>query len=916
MSAFQDFLRSRITKDKDLITHTRIPDKNAADKFGGAFHIPESDLSEFYRLYHNEVFVNQKLEHLTEKQLEIGPLAIDLDFRYKEKERAYTNESIIDFIEMVIYLLTDMFNIYDNFQIYIFEKKNINAKPDLIKDGIHFIFGVSMDKISKELLRNTLLSKMDSIWFDLKDKLTNTSWESVLDAGVMKANTNWQLIGSRKPNHEPYILTKIYSCNQDSDNDFELEYMDGSLFDIKNNIGLLSVQYQGHPVIKIKDSFQDEYDKIKNKSSSIPNKKKLKIVNAVNDDIINHGDIRNMNTLQKALQQVIGKDSENSIDFKLKEIHDYTMCLPEPYFGQGSFDKWIRVGWALRNTDFRMFPTWMLFSSQSPSFSFDQVSYYYTQWCSWNHKNDECLTSRSIMYWAKNENPEEYKRIKDSSIDYYVNESIRSATEYDIAVVLHQWYKDLYVCVSIKNNIWYEYNNQRWIESDSGISLREHISSVKGIFGIYTQKLHVLRVEHNTMDVEAEPERANILKNKITRLSAICIDLKKTTFKNNVMREARDLFYIRDFISLLDSKNHILCFTNGVIDFNERRFRQGLPEDYTSKCTNIPYVKHDPVKDKEIIEEILCFMEQLFPVQELRHYMWDHAASVLLGKNTNQTFNIYTGAGRNGKSKFVELMSKILGEYKGTVPVTLITQKRNSIGSTSSEIVQLMGTRYAVMQEPSVGDQINEGIMKEITGGDPIQGRALFKDTVTFIPQFKLVVCTNTLFDIKSNDDGTWRRIRVCDFMSLFTETPVEGDESKPYQFKVDKNIDIKFEQWKTVFMSMLIERAYKTGGDVIDCKLVMAKSNNYRMNQDHYAEFIKTHIKKDPEGIVKEKDIYEQFKDWWALHEGRKVPKGKELFDYITKQFGNKSSNKPQWRGISIIQQNDSDTEELDELS
>ena len=35
--------------------------------------------------------------------------------------------------------------------------------------------------------------------------------------------------------------------------------------------------------------------------------------------------------------------------------------------------------------------------------------------------------------------------------------------------------------------------------------------------------------------------------------------------------------------------------------------------------------------------------------------------------------------------------------------------------------------------------------MKEITGGDPIQGRALFKEAVTFIPQFKLVVCTNTL---------------------------------------------------------------------------------------------------------------------------------------------------------------------------
>ena len=34
---------------------------------------------------------------------------------------------------------------------------------------------------------------------------------------------------------------------------------------------------------------------------------------------------------------------------------------------------------------------------------------------------------------------------------------------------------------------------------------------------------------------------------------------------------------------------------------------------------------------------------------------------------------------------------------------------------------------YAVMNEPSKGDVINEGIMKEITGGDPIQARELYK---------------------------------------------------------------------------------------------------------------------------------------------------------------------------------------------
>ena len=72
---------------------------------------------------------------------------------------------------------------------------------------------------------------------------------------------------------------------------------------------------------------------------------------------------------------------------------------------------------------------------------------------------------------------------------------------------------------------------------------------------------------------------------------------------------------------------------------------------------------------------------------------------VSVGTNDNQTFNIYTGCGRNGKSKLVELMSMILGDYKKTVRITMITQKRTGIGSASPEIAQLKGCRYVVMQE-------------------------------------------------------------------------------------------------------------------------------------------------------------------------------------------------------------------------
>jgi P4 family phage/plasmid primase-like protien len=290
-------------------------------------------------------------------------------------------------------------------------------------------------------------------------------------------------------------------------------------------------------------------------------------------------------------------------------------------------------------------------------------------------------------------------------------------------------------------------------------------------------------------------------------------------------------------------------------------------------------------------------------VRELREYMWAHLSSVLIGTSANQTFNMYLGAGQNGKSVLINLMETILGQYKGDVPLTLITQQRAKVGGLTPELVALKGVRYAVMQEPSKGDKINEGIMKQITSGiDPIQCRAPYMiNTLTYIPQFKLVVCTNQLMEIKSNDHGTWRRIRVCDFMSLFTEKPTADDPDKPYQYKIDKHIIEKFKYWKEVFMAMLVEKAFQTGGVVEDCAIVMTSSNNYRNSQDYLAEYVAERIVKREGGRLQKTELGEDFRVWYSTTYGKNVPNVRELHDYIDKHLCKYNKQIQSWLNIRI---------------
>jgi P4 family phage/plasmid primase-like protien len=373
----------------------------------------------------------------------------------------------------------------------------------------------------------------------------------------------------------------------------------------------------------------------------------------------------------------------------------------------------------------------------------------------------------------------------------------------------------------------------------------------------------------------------------------------------------------------------LLCFKNGVVDFKTKEFRRGRPEDYLTKCTNIDYFTdaNDAPKYAPIIAEIHDFMRKLFPVPELEEYMWQHLASVLMGVHPDQTWNIYIGDGQNGKSVLVKLMEHVLGEYKGIVPLSLLTDSRTKIGGTSPEVVGLVGLRYAVMQEPTKGQRVNEGVMKQLVSGiDPIQARGLYmQHAITFYPQFKLILCTNYLMDVKSNDHGTWRRIRTVPFMSLFTENPVNDDPERPYQFKAELGIEERTAEWKEVFASLLVLKAFQTEGRVKDCDIVLNASNEYRKSQDNVSEFVADCIVADGTATIPKSELTSYFNHWIQENYGNSKagPSLKDVVAFMDKKYKKDERSKTKgWMGCRLVDNrrlqeevDDSDIEEIEDM-
>jgi len=917
-------------------TNTRIADKSQGIT-GGTYHIPDKEYHEFLQLYFTEIISKNKQEYLTEKQLETGgPILIDLDFRYHSTvtSRQHTKDHIIDFICLCLEMIKQMYQPDENAHIpfFVFEKESVNCvkgeeggKSAVTKDGIHMIIGLQADPTVQTMLRSYILEKIADMWSDLP--ITN-KWEDVLDAGISKGTTNWQLYGSQKPNHKPYKLRYVFDTYVDPQHgEITMPEIDPQEYESNpEKFVQLSARYRNHPCLFMTNKFIQEYQSKKqgNHSSSSSSSSSSSALNTLQNSnnrnalqsTMNSKEflkIRTHEQLADAVQCFL--ESLSPTDFELRDAYDYTMALPKSYYGSGSFTKWIRVGWALRNISPHLFIVWFAFSAQSESFSFTDIqTELWDRWTGFPQKVEHGLTKRSIMYWLQQDNPEAYKKVKCTSIENFLDQTLensvifansndkrgaRGSGDYDIATVLYQLFCGTYVCVSIKSNMWYRFLNHRWEEIDSGTTLRKAISDeLRDIYSNKMQKLIRQQISLKNQESEENTVKLKSIQKRMDTTSDIIQRLSKTNDKKNIMVEAKELFFDATFLQKLDNNPNLLCFSNGIIDFKAKEFRHGKPEDYLSKCTNIPYSPLDHVKMKPIVDEIKDFMLKLFPSKELHDYMWDFLASTLIGNNTSQTFNMFIGIGANGKSVLITLMEHVLGEYKGDVPLTLLTQQRTKIGGLSPELVQLKGTRLAVMQEPSKGDKINEGIMKQVTGGDPIQARAPYMpQMVNFVPQFKLVVCSNTFMEICSQDHGTRRRIRVVDFESLFTETPVDGDPDKPYQYKLDKKIKDKFETWKTVFAAMLVEHAYSTNGNVNDCARVMSSSNSYLDRQDYLAEFIHETMEPMETGCIPKPHLTSRFKEWYQQNFSGKPPNMRDVVDLMNKQYGKLTCGV--WRGI-----------------
>jgi P4 family phage/plasmid primase-like protien len=256
-------------------------------------------------------------------------------------------------------------------------------------------------------------------------------------------------------------------------------------------------------------------------------------------------------------------------------------------------------------------------------------------------------------------------------------------------------------------------------------------------------------------------------------------------------------------------------------------------------------------------------------------------ASILEGGNSDQKMFFWTGSGSNGKGTLIDLLDHTLGDYYGTLPVTLLTVKRKGSSNATPELADKKGKRVLIMQEPDQDDELNVGFLKELTGQDKIMARALYGQPFYYVPQFIPILACNRLPKI-TYDTGVDRRTRVVEHTQKFVDEP-----TKPNEHPKDAELRQKLKIWHKPFIWLLLNYYYpiykKYGIEKLEPECVKISTQKYKQDSNVYYEFKEEFIRDDPKEKLQRDDMWRLFKDWHTNnYNDRKLPSSKELYKYF----------------------------------
>ena len=308
----------------------------------------------------------------------------------------------------------------------------------------------------------------------------------------------------------------------------------------------------------------------------------------------------------------------------------------------------------------------------------------------------------------------------------------------------------------------------------------------------------------------------------------------------------------------LDTDPMLFNVLNGTIKLDSQTLSPHRKEDRLTKRANVTYDPHASCP------QWITFLGQIFAGdQELISFVQRLFGYCLIGKVTEQVIVILYGTGANGKSTLLRLIRALTGDYSYHCRPEVFVAKRND--SQGFELVPLAGARVVTASETTSGRRLDEALIKEMTGGEPINCAPKYGDFFTYQPVFKPLLATNHKPEIRGVDEGIWRRIMLLPF--AVTIPKQKRDEKLPGKLEQELSGILN---WALAGLS-----AFLTQG-LDPPEAVQAATAIYRTDQDVLGSWIDDNCDIGPEVSDEYSVLYRDYVSWCEKNKEEVVSKAR----------------------------------------
>ena len=334
----------------------------------------------------------------------------------------------------------------------------------------------------------------------------------------------------------------------------------------------------------------------------------------------------------------------------------------------------------------------------------------------------------------------------------------------------------------------------------------------------------------------------------------------------------------------LDRDPDLLNVANGTIDLRTGELQ---PHDRGDWITRLAPVSYDP--------EATCprweaFLHRVMAGNERLITFLQRAVGYSLTGHTNeQVLLLLYGVGANGKSTFLETLRALLADYSAITDFTTFL-KRDSEGARN-DLARLVGTRFVSAVEAEAGKPLAEALVKQLTGGDTITARFLFKEFFDFRPEFKIWLAANHQPGIRGSDHGIWRRIRLVPFTVIIPE--LERDPCLKQKLAEELPGILAW-----AVRGCLDWREHGLGVP----QEIRAATASYQEEMDLFGGFLDEGCVAEPDVQISAKELYAAYQAW-AETSGEK-PRSQKALSMGLKERGYESCRTKRarcWRGLRL---------------